>query len=489
MSDKAERLQDAIGLIKDEYILEAHGEDTAQASEQADKQASGAEAQTDVQAGGAKVVEIPAQRKRRRATGPIAIAACLVIALGVGALAFTSLSAPSEKEAAVAEKEVAEYAEGDSAPLMATESATGDAGARLGAGAADSYNLVPGHPDYPTVEGEAFVLTAGEWNDNANWPFFMNLVNSNTVSFPSFGLDPTHRVKATVSDKNGNPVRGEQVALLDNAGNTLWTGVSDKDGAAYLFYGNGQEPYKVSAGGVEEFLAVTVSDSGGQQSEPSTELVEDVAITIGSDPKMTANLQVMFIVDTTGSMSDEIAYLQKDFASIAGDVGNDGVEYSVNFYRDEGDAYVTKCNGFTDNVSEVQALLNKEYADGGGDTPEAVAQILDEAITNNNDWDDKRNKLAFLIFDAPPHDGTDATIEAAVASAAERGIRLVPVVASNADRETELFGRALAIMTDGTYVFLTDDSGVGDTHLEPIIGDYSVELLHDTIVRIIQDNR
>ena len=66
---------------------------------------------------------------------------------------------------------------------------------------------------------------------------------------------------------------------------------------------------------------------------------------------------------------------------------------------------------------------------------------------------------------------------------------LVPVVASNAERGTELFGRAAAIMTGGTYVFLTDDSGIGDSHLEPIVGSYEVELLQDLIVRVIEEYR
>ena len=95
----------------------------------------------------------------------------------------------------------------------------------------------------------------------------------------------------------------------------------------------------------------------------------------------------------------------------------------------------------------------------------------------------------FLFFRKHYIDGTDAALDAAVRSAAERGIRLVPVVASNADRTTELFGRALAICTGGTYVFLTDDSGVGNSHLEPIVGDYTVESLHNVIVRIINENR
>ena len=106
---------------------------------------------------------------------------------------------------------------------------------------------------------------------------------------------------------------------------------------------------------------------------------------------------------------------------------------------------------------------------------------------NSSEWSDDSVKIAFLVYDAPPHDGQSDIdkIEKAVKMAAEKGIHLVPVVSSNANRGTEVFGRALAIMTNGTYVFLTDDSGIGKSHLEPIIGDHEVEKLHDIIVRII----
>ena len=341
------------------------------------------------------------------------------------------------------------------------------------------------------------MLTAGVWNDNANWPFFTNLVNAGTISFPSFGIDPTHRVKATVTNRAGVPLRNESVVLVDASGKQLWTAKTNKDGTAYLFYGETDSPAVVACGRVTQPLLVSITDNEGQsqnneehQGYPIMKNVEDVTLVVdGSSAQQGRGLQVMFIVDTTGSMTDEIAYLQKDFASIARDVGGNDVTYSVNFYRDSQDEYVTKCYSFTDDVSLVQDLLNQESADGGGDAPEAVAQILTETITNNSQWRDDCNKVAFLIFDAPPHAGTDIMIQAAVRSAAERGIRLVPVVASNADRETELFGRALAICTDGTYVFLTDDSGVGNSHLEPIVGDYDVRLLHDVIVEIINDNR
>jgi hypothetical protein len=214
---------------------------------------------------------------------------------------------------------------------------------------------------------------------------------------------------------------------------------------------------------------------------------DEISLVCAPAAEKRTELQVMFIVDTTGSMSDELMYLQKDFASIAADAGSDGVTYSVNFYRDEGDEYVTKCNPFSGDIAAVKSLLCDEYCAGGGDTPEAVDKILKAAITDNTDWADDCEKIAFLIFDAPPHDGVEETVVEAVRSAASRGIRLIPVVASNSDRETELFGRAIAAVTGGTYVFLTDDSGVGGDHLEPIIGDYEVELLHDVIVRIINE--
>ena len=194
----------------------------------------------------------------------------------------------------------------------------------------------------------------------------------------------------------------------------------------------------------------------------------------------------MFILDTTGSMSDELLYLQADFSKIMEDVAVKNIAYSMNFYRDEGDEYVTRTNPFSTNVKELQDLLNAECADGGGDFPEAVHTILDETI-NSKEWDKDAVKIAFLIFDAPPHYGVEESLKASIASAARQGIHLIPVVSSGSDRETELFGRSLSIMTDGEYVFLTDDSGIGGSHLKPIIGPHDVEKLHDVIVNLIEE--
>ena len=339
----------------------------------------------------------------------------------------------------------------------------------------------------PSHSGEALKLTAAEWKDNGNWPFFTNLVNGGKITFPSFGIDPRHRIKVTVTDAAGSPLANERVELMEGEA-LLWTARSDKDGAAYLFFTEAQRPDRVVSGEAEAPLQVELS--GGDAQNPAVvKPVEDLSLVKTPEAPAQTGLQVMFIVDTTGSMDDELAYLQKDFSAIAQRVGSEGVRYAVSFYRDQGDVYVTRHNAFTSDVAELQRKLNAEYADGGGDLPEAVAEVLTECLTEREDWDESCVKLAFLIFDAPPHEGREAELLAAVKAAAGKGVRLVPVVASNADRNTELFGRALAICTGGTYVFLTNDSGVGESHLEPIVGSYTVELLQDLIVRVIEDYR
>lgn len=329
--------------------------------------------------------------------------------------------------------------------------------------------------------GEAFVLTAGEWNDNDNWGFFTNLAKNGTISYPVFGLDPTHRIAVTVT-KEGEPALNQPVELLDSEGNVIWTARTNKDGMAYVFYKTEQKPAQVKCG---DATREVTGDSNDEQGNAGT---SEAALEV-TDSKKADDTQVMFILDTTGSMYDEIAYLQMDFSSIAKEVDDGHTSFSVNFYRDEGDEYVTKCNPFSTDVKSVQSAINQECADGGGDLPEAVAEILEETITSNDQWSEDANKIAFLIFDAPPHKGKEYKLEAAVKTAAEKGIHLVPVVASGSDRDTELFGRAIAAQTGSNYVFLTDDSGVGGSHLEPIIGDYEVELLHDVIVRNITELR
>jgi hypothetical protein len=92
-----------------------------------------------------------------------------------------------------------------------------------------------------------------------------------------------------------------------------------------------------------------------------------------------------------------------------------------------------------------------------------------------------------MLLDAPPHHEPEVlrSLHASVEKAAAEGIRIIPIVASGIDKETEFLMRFMAVSTGGTYVFITDHSGVGGDHLEASVGRHDIELLNDLIVRLI----
>jgi hypothetical protein len=177
-------------------------------------------------------------------------------------------------------------------------------------------------------------------------------------------------------------------------------------------------------------------------------------------------------------MGDELRYLKAEIKSIAAAVRAQfpdvNQRYGLVVYRDEGmgDEYVTRKFDFTSNIDEFQRNLAAQSAAGGGDIPEAMHRGLEEAIRLR--WRDADTaRVLFLIADAPPHavDGP-RTLEC-VDTLRKRGVAIYPVAAScndpQATEATEFFMRAAALLTGSQYLFLTDDSGVGDGHGEPHI--------------------
>ena len=209
------------------------------------------------------------------------------------------------------------------------------------------------------------------------------------------------------------------------------------------------------------------------------------------NPRPGQNYQIAFIVDATGSMGDEIRYLQSDLVSLLSSVREEHPNYRIEtgfvFYRDQEDEYLTRHLNFSNDVNLQVDWLNEQEANGGGDYPEAVEAGLNTGLTNLSWSTAPGSRLAFLILDAPPHDD-DQTMDRyrdLVAEYRAQGIRIIPVAASGVDLSTELLLRLTAIATNGTYTFLTDDSGVGNPHLEPSVGEFEVEYLHDLLVRLI----
>jgi hypothetical protein len=202
-----------------------------------------------------------------------------------------------------------------------------------------------------------------------------------------------------------------------------------------------------------------------------------------------AMLDVALVIDTTGSMADELAYLQTEFDAIAAAIDaaypNAEQRWALIVYRDDGDAYVTRAFDFGEGVAGFRDRLEAQSAEGGGDYPEASHAAL--AAMNQLTWrsDPATARLAFWVADAPHHGGRASEIAAAIDVAASQDVHLYPVASSGVDELTEYSMRAAAQLTLGRYLFLTDDSGVGGEHKEPSIPCYFVTRLDDAILRMV----
>src|SRR5262245_56397553 len=117
---------------------------------------------------------------------------------------------------------------------------------------------------------------------------------------------------------------------------------------------------------------------------------------------------VVFVLDTTGSMSGLLEGAKKKVWSIANEMlkGRPVPDLRMGLvaYRDKGDAYVTQVTDLTRDLDKVYEVLLGFRADGGGDGPENVRQGLHDAITKIS-WSKEKSafKVMFLVGDAPPH--------------------------------------------------------------------------------------
>lgn len=341
-------------------------------------------------------------------------------------------------------------------------------------------------------------LTAGRWSDIENWEFWSNLFEQGTDGEKAhkwgswekrWGLYTRRRIPVRVTRPDDTPAVDTRVILRDESGETIWSTRTDNRGRAELFDGL----FGDSSGGSYRIVASSGSgETTSQVDTPSPSERQTLVLPETSEPP--AALDLMLVVDTTSSMNDELRYLQSELGDVVERsqkyFGRDlSIRTSVNVYRDKGDDYVVRTHPFRNQNEKAVADLDAEGSAGGGDYPEAVDRALAKSI-EEHEWSDRaRARLLFLVLDAPPHEREPviSRLHEALRAAAERGIRIVPVAGSGVNKKTEFLLRSIALGTGGTYTFLTDDSGIGGSHIEPTIGDHEVHYLNDLLVTIVHD--
>jgi Mg-chelatase subunit ChlD len=139
-------------------------------------------------------------------------------------------------------------------------------------------------------------------------------------------------------------------------------------------------------------------------------------------------IDVVFVLDTTGSMSGLIQTAKEKIWSIATTMASaqptPEIRIGLVAYRDRGDQYVTRVVDLSDDLDSVYATLMDFEAGGGGDTPESVNRALYDAV-HRMSWSEGEQayQVVFLVGDAPPHmDYNEVRYPQIVASAQEKGI-------------------------------------------------------------------
>ena len=191
----------------------------------------------------------------------------------------------------------------------------------------------------------------------------------------------------------------------------------------------------------------------------------------------TPQIDVVFVIDSTGSMHDEIRSVKEELTNIIGDVkyGNPrpDVKIGVVTYRDyspEEQEYVTREMDLTSNTNNAVRFIRNINANGGGDYEEAVEAGLNEAINDMN-WRKSAQRVIILVGDAParnnPHyenHGNDPEYftqpwrynwEDVIEDARNRDIRIYTASGSGMNSEGISQWKKIARETGGRYIKLT----------------------------------
>lgn len=177
-------------------------------------------------------------------------------------------------------------------------------------------------------------------------------------------------------------------------------------------------------------------------------------------------LDVVFVLDTTGSMDGLIEGAKQKIWSIASRLASGTptprIRVGLVGYRDRGDEYVTRRFDLSEDLDAVYANLQGFRADGGGDGPEHVGQALGEAVSLMKWTDDaKAARMIFLVGDAPAHDdykdgwNTREWAKKAIA----KGI-VVNTVRCGEDTSTASLFQDLARLADGSFISIQQSGGM-----------------------------
>lgn len=390
------------------------------------------------------------------------------------------------------------------APASGTTDTTAPAylAPELGAGSAKNLAGEPIKAPDETLHGgtgyaeqqQQTALTAGQVDDNAKYQEYLQyLKDYASYNGPVNLIDVSQRLFVRVLDGAQMPVAGARVQLFDGD-RSVFVGETMSDGRAMFL------PRAAGITQTTQFRAVISRGQANVEATVAAGGPEQVITLAGlgaKDNEGAVGVDLVFLLDATGSMADEIDHIKQTVGSIAQRIeqlpGSSAPRFALVAYRDRGDDYVTRQWDFTSDIGQFSANLATVKAGGGGDIPESVNAGLHDAI-HLQGWADNSTgrhlRMIVLVGDAPPHlnYANDYSYPQLLNEAAANGIKIFPVGASNLEADGEYIFRQFAQVTQGQFVFLTYANGVSgapgsltDKH----VSDFTVQNLDSLIVGLV----
>lgn len=331
--------------------------------------------------------------------------------------------------------------------------------------------------------GVAGKLTSGEISDFSKFHLWEKYVANEFLNIKGkVKINPIKRYTVQVKNTEGIGIPFAKVELKTN-NSTTWTSVTDNTGTAELW---------ITDTLIKSDVSIEIAYEGHLETiqEPVSffDGINQVVLPIECKSQIPP-VEICFVVDATGSMVDEIAYLKSDLNAITRDISSsikNEVSFSSVFYKALENSDMVTTLPFTKDQNVLQSFVKTQVSDGGG--IEAVAEGLEAAVKNVG-WNSSTSfKLMFILLDEPPgFSSKDAiSLNASLKLAAEMGIRIVPIICSGNDKGMEYLMRCTALLTNGTYLFLTDHSGVGNKHMDPTTDSYTVYTLQELMINVIK---
>ena len=363
------------------------------------------------------------------------------------------------------------------APAAMSEAPAAERIERSESVASDEAEAPAAGPAYQPVS-----ISAGEIDDNQRWVEYIKYREG--YEGPQVNdFDVSERYIITVVDAVGYPVPNATVRIATEEAVDLFEGRTYANGQTIFFPRVLPESDDFQSFTVHvEVDGVIGSDRFARIEGSDWTVILDATV----EPSARVPLDLLFLLDATGSMSDEIDQIKSTLLSISSRISDLPSDTDLRFgmvaYRDRGDDFVTRTYHFEPDVQKFLNSIREVRADGGGDEPESLNEALHVAI-GEPQWRPNAVRLVFLIADAPPHldyaQDYDYAVE--MVEANRQGIKIFPIASSGLDAQGEYIFRQIAVHTMGRFLFIL--YGGSTPHS---VGQYSVENLDDLVVKLVE---